>query len=82
MAWGAVEVALLQAPARAYMVATDWVDLHVPMAVAAGEYGCDPWYFQAMLCAQHLMHLAELVQMALQQSAARQEEQNAVSAVR
>jgi L-alanine-DL-glutamate epimerase-like enolase superfamily enzyme len=22
---------------------------HVPMAVAAGEYGYDPWYFQAML---------------------------------
>jgi L-alanine-DL-glutamate epimerase-like enolase superfamily enzyme len=29
-----------------------FVRQHVPMAVAAGEYGFDPWYFRAMLQAQ------------------------------
>ena|ERR1051326_7238960 len=31
---------------------------HVPMAVAAGEYGYDPWYFQAMLAA----HAVDILQ--------------------
>jgi L-alanine-DL-glutamate epimerase-like enolase superfamily enzyme len=32
-----------------HLVALAFVRQHVPMAVAAGEYGFDPWYFRAML---------------------------------
>jgi L-alanine-DL-glutamate epimerase-like enolase superfamily enzyme len=29
-----------------------WVRRHAPMAIAAGEYGYDPWYFREMLLAE------------------------------